>query len=184
MAKHKSRRYKKAIVRLISSRNTRQREMYGWDHKHHTVANFWQFVHFTDECHIDPHQISQAYVLRRQGTRYNVENLQEPLISTGVKLHLAASVSWHHKSPLQFYNDENDHLKPPKRPRKSRKSKYEMEEQYHNRVVEWKAHLPHEVDIQPKGNSMTQQYYTDRLLPVYINKIHMQRIYHDREAIL
>lgn len=185
MAKNKVQRYKKAIVRSISSKNTRQRETYGWDHQGHTIANFWQFVYFTDECHIDPHQISQAYVLRPQGTRYNVENLQqEPLTTTGVKLHLAASVSWHHKSPLQFYNDENDHLEPPKRPRKPRKSKYETEEQHHNRVIEWEAHLPHAVDVQPKGNLMTQQYYTDRLLPVYIHEVHMQRIYHNREAIL
>jgi hypothetical protein len=102
-----------------------------------------------------------------------------------VKLHFAASVSWHHKSPLIFYNDEHD--TPPmiiKKPPKSRKSKYETKEQHHQRVVEWETSLPHDADIKPKRNSMTQVYYTEKLLSVYANLIHETRIYHDRRGIL
>ena len=46
---------------------------------------------------------------------------------SGVQVYYSASVSWHYKSDLTFYNDENDPLKikpvlPPK-PRKRPKTK-------------------------------------------------------------
>lgn len=55
----------------------------------------------------------------------------------GVQFHIAASVSWYHKGPLQLYNDEHDvpDIKVSK-PRKSRKRKNEVEEEHHQRVVE------------------------------------------------
>jgi hypothetical protein len=136
------------------------------------VDDFWQFVHFTDEAHVDPSELRQGYILRVEGTRYNPENTQEMPDKKGVKLHMAAWINWHSKSPeIEFYNDENDYVQPPKRPRKPRKSKYETVEAHKARVIEWEATLPHEVDIKPKGNSMTQQYYTERLLPIYIKAI-------------
>ena len=42
-------------------------------------------------------------------------------------------------------------------------------EEYETRVREWEAGKPHDVEITVKGNHMTQKYYVDRLLPVYIN---------------
>ena len=42
----------------------------------------------------------------------------------GIKLHVAASISWHHKWPLTFYNDEHDapeiQVHKPRKPRKSK----------------------------------------------------------------
>jgi hypothetical protein len=35
--------------------------------------------------------------------------------------------------------------------------------------MEWEAGKPHPVKVKPKGNSMTQKYYTDNILPVYIS---------------
>jgi hypothetical protein len=51
-------------------------------------------------------------------------------------------------------------------------------------MVNWEATLPHEVEMKSKGNSMTQKYYTERLLPVYIRAVQEARIACDRDAIL
>lgn len=84
-------------------------------------------------------------------------------------MHVAASISWHHKGALQFYNDEHDMPDIQiQKPRKPRTRKHETADEYRQRLVEWKASLPHDVEIKPKGNSMTQIYYTERLLPIYV----------------
>lgn len=57
-------------------------------------------------------------------------------------------------------------------------------DQHHQRVVEWEASLPHDPEIKSKGNSMTQAYYIERLLPVYARSINEARVYHDRYCIL
>ncbi len=36
--------------------------------------------------------------------------------------------------------------------------------------------MPYKVDVRPQGNSITQKYYTERLLPVYIDAIHRGRL--------
>lgn len=59
-----------------------------------------------------------------------------------------------------------------------------MSEQFEQRLVDWEANLPHEVEMKPKGNSMTQKYYTERLLPIYIKVIQEARIIHNRDTIL
>lgn len=41
-------------------------------------------------------------VLREEETRYETENLQTISDMKRVKLHVAASISWHHKGALQF----------------------------------------------------------------------------------
>lgn len=64
----------------------------------------------------------------------------------------------------------------PKRPTKPRKTMYESEEEYKGRVDEWESLLPHEQEVKPKGNAMTQKYYTERLLPIYITAIHKARL--------
>ena len=91
----------------------------------------------------------------------------------GVKLHVAASISWHHKGPLTFYNDEHDAPEiQVHKPRKQRKPKYETEHDHRQRIAEWEASLPHDLEIKSKCNSMTQAYYTERLLPGYMTEIH------------
>jgi len=89
--------------------------------------------------------------------------------NTSQRLHIAATISWHHKGTLQFYNDENDHVI---RPRKPRKTMYQSDTEYQQLIVEWEASLP----ALPHGNSMTQAYYTSRLLPVYAEEINRHRI--------
>jgi hypothetical protein len=81
-----------------------------YDRRHQavTVHSFWQYIHFTDEAHFDPGESYSKRVLREEGTRYEPQNMQPMPDMKGVKLHFAASISWHHKSPLLFYNDEHD----------------------------------------------------------------------------
>lgn len=156
----KAGRYRMAKVKMISEKNKRLRVEYGKRHRDETLKSFWQYIHFTDEAHVDPDQVHSEHILREEGTRYEAENMQPMPDMKGVKFHFAASISWHHKGKLQFYNDEHD---PPlvvtKKPPKPRKSKYETMDQHHQRVVEWEASLPHDPEIKPKGNSMTGRCY-------------------------
>lgn len=190
---HTLRKYTKGAQRYrmqyrkkkISPVNLQKRVTYGQEHQDKTVDDFWQYVFFTDEAHIDPSETSQGFILREQGTRDDPDNIQERGDKAGVKLHIAAWINWHGKSDrLEFYHDEEERTERPKRPPKPRKSKYESNEQYQARIEEWEASLPHEVIVKPKGNSITQKYYTERLLPVYSEAINRYRIWRDGSWIL
>lgn len=90
----------------------------------------------------------------------------------GNKLHFARWVNWHVKcEKLEFYYDEQDHIERPKRPRKPVHRKAESEKEFQARLKAWDATLPHGVELKIKGNAMTQEYYVERLLPVYISAI-------------
>jgi hypothetical protein len=102
-----------------------------------------------------------------------------------VKLHINVFVSWHHKDALKFYNDEYDVFDIQiKKSRKSRKRKHNTKNEYRKRVAEWEVTLSHDVKIKSQDNNMTQVYYTNRLLSVYMKKIHECRLFHDRSWIL
>ena len=90
----------------------------------------------------------------------------------GVKLHVVAQVSWEAKAEnLEFYHDKQDYIKKPKRPCKPRKHKYKSIESFEHQMMEQEAAICHEKEVKVKGNSMTQKYYVERLLPIYINAI-------------
>jgi hypothetical protein len=42
--------------------------------------------------------------------------------------------------------------------------------------MEWEASIGHDKEVKPKGNAITQKYYVDRLLPVYVNALHQARL--------
>lgn len=112
-----SRRYKQAYVSKILSQKTREKRVkFGQKHQGISVEDFWQYVFFTDEAHIDPTSTVQGHILRPQGTRYEPQNIQQRGEKKGVRLHVATWVNWHGKGDLQFYNDENDHVIRPPRP--------------------------------------------------------------------
>ena len=116
------------------------RVKYGEEHQHKTVDDFWQYVFFTDEAHIDPSSTSQGCILREQGTRYDTANIQERGEKIGVKLHIAAWINWHEKvDKLEFYNNEEEHVERPRRPAKPRTRKHESEEEFQNRLREWEV---------------------------------------------
>lgn len=171
-------RYKMAYVKKkIRPQNKIKRTTYGEENKDKNVDEHWRFHLFTDELHWDPAAEKQGNILREEGRREDPENIQERGELSGTRLHAAGWVTWEEKcEELEFYNDEQDKLERPKRPRKPQKRKVESIEDFDLRMKEWEALLPHEREIKPKGNSMTQKYYTERLLPVYINAIHKHRM--------
>lgn len=135
--KPRAERYKKTKVRSISQKNERLRMIYGKSHEDHTIENFWLYVHFTNEAHFDPDQTFQERVFREENTRYESVNMQTMPEMKGVKLHIAASISWHHKGDLQFYNDEHDMPDIQiKKSRKSRRRKTDTDDAYHERIAE------------------------------------------------
>ena len=101
------------------------------------------------------------------------------------KLHMAASVNWHVKGPLKFYNDEQDTsvIQSVKRKPKSRRSKYRSEEKYQKLVQEWEARKPHDAEVKSKGNLMTNEYYTRVILPIHLESIEQAKLA-DRRALL
>jgi hypothetical protein len=171
--------YKCAFVKKeISHKNCNERVSYREEHKDKTVDDFWSYIFFSDEAHVDPSSLTAGGVLRERGHRYDDENIQERPAKSGVKFHVAAWVTWWEKAEkLEFYNDEEDYtLHPPMPPKPRRRPKTESEQEYQERLQEWEALKPHDADVKVKGNSMTQKYYTERLLPVYIEAIHKARL--------
>jgi hypothetical protein len=189
-------RYKAATFKDdLSDRVKDLRQEYGKYHETHTVDNYWRWVVLTDEMHIDPTTEGDDYVLREEGTRYDLENIVPRSPTTGIRFHIAGWANWYEKClELEFYNDEEldkefehaqeaaeeaveeDHGPRPKKPR--RRPKTETTEQfeqrlaeYHIEFTEWEANSPPQPIVAGKGNSMTQAYYTKRLLPVYIQAI-------------
>ncbi|KAF2832615.1 hypothetical protein CC86DRAFT_91984 [Ophiobolus disseminans] len=67
-------------------------------------------------------------------------------------------------------------LEAPKPPPKPRKSKYKTPEKYYERVKEWEATRPPPLEVQGSGHHMTQEYYTENILPTYIRYIHEARL--------
>lgn len=62
---------------MLSQKNKKLRIQYGEFHQHHTIENYWQYFHFTDEAHFDPSQTFEERILREEGTRYETENLND-----------------------------------------------------------------------------------------------------------
>ena len=175
---NKAQRYKQAyIAKEISVANLQHRVNYGEKYQYETIDSFWQFVFFTDEAHFDPSSQGVSRILREQGTRYNPENIQQRPELESVKLHVAGWVNWHAKCErLEFYNDEEEYEFRPSTRGRPRRSKYEPEEAYSQRVLEWEAERPHTRVVKPKGNAMTQKYYTERLLPRYVTALQQARL--------
>jgi DDE superfamily endonuclease len=182
------RRYKQAYVtKILLEKNKDERVKYGNRNLGKTVEGFWKYIVFTDEAHVDPTSVIQGHILREEGTRYNNENIQERGKKEGVKLHIAGWVTWDEKcTELQFYhNGEEEKIEKPKYPRKPRKTMYQSKEEYEHCVQEWEAGKPHDVVVKPLGNSMTQKYYVERLLPTYIDAVNkLQSRYPSQQVLL
>ena len=163
----------------LSAVNMKKRVEYGREHADKHVDDFWAYILFTDETHFDPASQRQGWVLREEGTRYDPENIQKRPPKKGVEVHAAAWVTWHAKADkLEFFNDEHHDIIKPKKPRRPRHRKNESAQQWEERLKAYEAEMARlkpELELKPKGNSMTQEYYTQRLLPVYIDAVHHLR---------
>ena len=99
-------------------------------------------------------------------------------------VHIYAWINWHQKAAkLGFYNHEFDNLlevPSPKRTSRPRQSKYESPEQFKVRLADWEAKQPPKLQVQAKGNHMTGQYYTDRLLAGYCDAVIMIKQEHGK----
>lgn len=174
-------RFKMAFVKKqVSAANKEERVAYGTQHKGKTIEDFWSCITFTDEAHHDPNAQPVGYVLREEGgnRRYADENIQERPEMKGTAFHIAAWINWWGKSAkLEFYNDEEDtEEQPPMPPKPRRRPTTETQEEHEARVKEWEATKPHKVEKRVKGNHMTQKYYVERLLPVYIEAVQGERL--------
>lgn len=161
-------RSKRPRTEQISEVNKAKRKDYGHTYKDETVESLWQWIHWTDEAHIDRAIAVNQYIFREEGN-YEGYVMEEPAPNHLV-LHIAASVSWHHKSDLIFYNDgqwTHSHLLDlwkAAKPRRNRRSK--TEDQYQAELQQWQNSQPPETI--KTGNTMTQQHYNEVVLPQHI----------------
>ncbi|KAF2629177.1 hypothetical protein BU25DRAFT_420570 [Macroventuria anomochaeta] len=68
--------YVAATTESISTKNKDEQVQYGFFHQHHTIMNYWQWTHFTNEAHFNPtEQFQQKRILRRFKKRTHPANL-------------------------------------------------------------------------------------------------------------
>jgi hypothetical protein len=84
-----------------------------------------------------------------------------------------------------FYNDtrEPKEVKQHNKARR-RQNKVESDPQYQQRLREWEAQNPPEIELKPKGNSMTEAFYSQCVLPIHINRIKQLEERYDRRFYL
>jgi hypothetical protein len=174
----------KERIKPITKANKQERMAYANRMKNRPVYGFWDCIEFSDEAHFNPLEVRKQRVLRKRGSdkRYTAENLQprdKPNISRSkdlYTLHFSGSCSYAGVGKLVFYHDKSeDPPPPPKPPGKPRKRQIETEEEFQQRLVDWKAELPHPVETKRTGNSMTQKYYAENILPFLIQRVQEAR---------
>ena len=173
-----AKRFKKRRTTAISSKNRRERVQYGKEHKKKRIRSFWRYCYFTDEVHFNSKDLANRleYELRTPGDhKPSIQEINQKE-HLDVTVHLAAGISYDYKGAFVFYNDPAEpDISKPRKPSKPRRSKYESDEQYQKRLRDHEAMLTHLIDpkkdIPPKGNSMTQKFYTENVLPHHIQHI-------------
>ena len=87
-------RYKCAFIKkVISAQNRALRETYGQTYLYNPLFGFFDHIVYTDEAYIDLTLQAQGMVLREQGERNNLENIEEQPPLKGVCFHIAAWIS-------------------------------------------------------------------------------------------
>jgi hypothetical protein len=56
---------------------------------------------------------------------------------------------------LKFYKDKDNYIQNPKRPPKPKRSKYELDNEFNARMLEWNASLPYKKEVKTTGNVIT-----------------------------
>jgi hypothetical protein len=118
------RRYKQAYIKkVLSKKNCKDRLIYTGEYKNKTIEDFWQWIIFTDEFHVDPAFTGASYILREQRAekRTAIKNIQERPQKEGNKLYIAGWVTYYEKcKKLIFYHDEEENKEQPDYPPKPR----------------------------------------------------------------
>lgn len=169
--------YKMAYIKSdFSEANVAARLKHGHTWSGRSVADTFQWWIFTDEAHFDPSAQRAGSVLRRRGGRLKPENIQKRGKKKGVTLHVAGWCNWWDMArELIFYHNEEEHIEQPEYPRKPRKTMYQSQKEYNELLQVWEAEKPQPVKVKPMGNSMTGKYYTEKILPHYIDAINTLR---------
>ena len=102
-------KYKQAYIeKELLDKNITGRITYGETHRDKTIKDFWQWITFTDEFHIDPTSMG-SYILRERGRRTDEENIQQRPQRKGNQLHVVGYVTWNKKcEKLIFYHEEHE----------------------------------------------------------------------------
>lgn len=164
------------IIKKISPNNKTQRVQFGYRH-HDKPLSYWQSIHWTDEIHFNNVLPSKRRIFRKEGTRTEPENMLD-IPPSNATFHIAAMVSWHNKTDLIFYHNEHERDKvivQDWKRQKPRRSKYESEQEWLKRIKDWEAKQPPDVQVEPQGNSMTQDYYVNTILPHYKKELEHQK---------
>ncbi len=177
----------KLKIKVISQKNKRERKSEYVDvHEDHTINNYWKYVIFTNEGHIDGSITPGQRVLCEEDTRLQSENLQEMLDTEEVFLHYFEECNWLiDLLPLTWYNckKNSSDVKIKKKLKSRRRSTRETQEEYEERVRDWEVRQSHEPEVAERENSMTQQYYKDNLLPDILNSYDEIKRTHDRTIL-
>ena len=165
------------VNKELSQENLESRIAYGRRHLHKKVGGFWEFVNFTDEFHVDPTELGREHTLREEGTRLNEENIQQRPKLEGTKFHVAGWITYHNRiKNLIFYNEALPKKQQPRRPPKPWRRPNWSNQRWQEALDKWEASLPPKEEVIPKGNSMTQEYYCEHILPYYIDVINQARL--------
>ena len=69
-------------------------------------------------------------------------------------------------------------------PKPRRRPTTETNDEYIERLKEWKASKPHDREVKVQGNAMTQKYYVENLLPLYVEAVKSMRQIDDKPWLL
>ena len=127
-------------------------------------------------------QNKAEYELRYPGQQQRLEHLKATLSSSlNVTVHVSAGVSYYRKGRLIFYKDPKEPSDKAYKPRKPRQSSVQTQEEYATVVKEWNQSESAGVEIRPKGNAMTQEFYAREILPQHIERIQALQAYYKRQ---
>jgi hypothetical protein len=84
---------------------------------------------------------------------------------------VAAGISYNHKGVFTFYKDPQEPSEKLYKPRRPRKSSVETKEQHLEAISAWLEGGEHPLKVQASGNSMTQKFYTENILPQHLAHI-------------
>ncbi|KZM25697.1 hypothetical protein ST47_g3163 [Ascochyta rabiei] len=168
----KAHMFKAAVQSAISDDQQGQRTYYTHINTAKPIEGYWDSIMFTDEAHERLDDFPDEWILRIWGERFKPENIVEARAITSKAVHFAAWINYYAKAEqLTFYNDEYDNYQPLKRDpsdkKPRRRPKTETQDQFDERMAEWIAREPPQLEIKIPGNSMDQNYYTNNILPVY-----------------
>ena len=76
------------VKKQVSDKNREERVAYKWEYYNKSMEDYWSYMFFTDEAHIDPTSQAVGDILREEGTRYQDENIMERQEKKGITLHV------------------------------------------------------------------------------------------------